>query len=70
LQSEEVDVLVDYTSAAAVKENVLTAIPAGVHVVVGSSGLTADDYTELDDLAATGVWEWLRRATSRSWPRS
>ena len=43
--------LVDYTSAAAVKENVLTAVRAGVHVVVGSSGLTAGDYAELDRLA-------------------
>jgi 4-hydroxy-tetrahydrodipicolinate reductase len=51
LRSAEVDVLVDYTSAAAVKENVLTAVRAGVHVVVGSSGLTADDYVELDGLA-------------------
>ena len=51
LQSAEVDVLVDYTSAAAVKENVLTAVRGGVHVVVGSSGLTADDYAELDQLA-------------------
>ena len=51
LQSAAVDVLVDYTSAAAVKENVLTAIRAGVHAVVGSSGLTADDYAELDSLA-------------------
>jgi 4-hydroxy-tetrahydrodipicolinate reductase len=51
LQSAEVDVLVDYTSAAAVKGNVLTAVRAGVHVVVGSSGLTADDYAELDRLA-------------------
>lgn len=51
LQSAEVDVLVDYTSAAAVKENVLTAVRAGVHVVVGSSGLTSDDYAELDRLA-------------------
>jgi 4-hydroxy-tetrahydrodipicolinate reductase len=51
LQSAEVDVLVDYTSAAAVKENVLTAVRAGAHVVVGSSGLTADDYAELDRLA-------------------
>ena len=47
----EVDVLVDYTSAAAVKENVLTAVDAGAHVVVGSSGLTADDYAELERLA-------------------
>jgi 4-hydroxy-tetrahydrodipicolinate reductase len=51
LRSAEVDVLVDYTSAAVVKENVLTAVRAGAHVVVGSSGLTADDYAELDHLA-------------------
>src|SRR4029453_594248 len=51
LQSTEVDVLVDYTSAAAVKDNVLAAVRAGVHVVVGSSGLTNDDYAELDLLA-------------------
>jgi 4-hydroxy-tetrahydrodipicolinate reductase len=51
LQSTEVDVLVDYTSASAVRENVWTAVRAGVHVVVGSSGLTAGDYAELDDLA-------------------
>jgi 4-hydroxy-tetrahydrodipicolinate reductase len=51
LESAEVDVLVDYTSAAAVKDNVWTAVRAGVHVVVGSSGLTGDDYAELDRLA-------------------
>jgi 4-hydroxy-tetrahydrodipicolinate reductase len=51
LQSAEVDVLVDYTSAAAVKQNVLTAVRAGAHAVVGSSGLTAGDYTELDRLS-------------------
>ena len=51
LRSVEVDVLVDYTSAAAVKENVLAAIEAGADVVVGSSGLTAGDYAELDRLA-------------------
>ena len=51
LQSATVDVLVDYTSAAAVKENVFSAVAAGVHVVVGSSGLTADDYAELDAIA-------------------
>jgi 4-hydroxy-tetrahydrodipicolinate reductase len=51
LQSADVDVLVDYTSAAAVKEDVMTAVRAGVHVVVGSSGLTSDDYADLDRLA-------------------
>jgi 4-hydroxy-tetrahydrodipicolinate reductase len=46
-----VDVLVDFTSAQAVGGNVRTAIEAGVHVVVGSSGLTGADYEEIDALA-------------------
>jgi 4-hydroxy-tetrahydrodipicolinate reductase len=46
-----VDVLVDYTSATAVKLNVLAAVEAGVGVVVGSSGLTAEDFAEIDALA-------------------
>jgi 4-hydroxy-tetrahydrodipicolinate reductase len=51
-----VDVLVDYTSATAVKANVTAAVDAGVAVVVGSSGLTADDFSELDAAArARGV---------------
>jgi 4-hydroxy-tetrahydrodipicolinate reductase len=51
VRSAQVDVLVDYTSASAVKQNVWTAVEAGVHVVVGSSGLTTNDYEELDRLA-------------------
>jgi 4-hydroxy-tetrahydrodipicolinate reductase len=51
LESAEADVLVDYTSASAVRTNVWTAVDAGVHVVIGSSGLTAADYDELDRLA-------------------
>ena len=47
------DVFVDYTSAAAVKANVLMAIEADRHVVVGSSGLSDSDYTELDSAART-----------------
>jgi 4-hydroxy-tetrahydrodipicolinate reductase len=46
-----VDVLVDYTSATAVKANVVAAIDAGVAVVVGSSGLTAEDLREIDTRA-------------------
>jgi 4-hydroxy-tetrahydrodipicolinate reductase len=46
-----VDVLIDYTSAAAVKENTLAAIDAGVSVVVGSSGLTGADFDEIDAAA-------------------
>jgi 4-hydroxy-tetrahydrodipicolinate reductase len=45
------DVLVDYTKADAVKANVLTAIHKGVHVVIGSSGLTDDDFAEIDRAA-------------------
>ena len=48
LEASEVDVLVDYTSATAVRNNVLAAVDAGVHVVVGSSGLSTEDYVELD----------------------
>jgi 4-hydroxy-tetrahydrodipicolinate reductase len=46
-----IDVLVDYTSATAVKANTLAAIEAGVSVVVGSSGLTAADFAEIDAAA-------------------
>ncbi len=51
LEAASVDVLVDYTSANVVKGNVRTAVDAGAHVVVGSSGLTAGDYAELDEHA-------------------
>lgn len=51
LAAASVDVLVDYTSATAVGGNVRTAVDAGVHVVVGSSGLTADDYARIDEQA-------------------
>src|SRR4051794_28257439 len=51
LTAADVDVLVDFTSAAAVRGNVETAVRAGVHVVVGSSGLSAEDYVGLDALA-------------------
>ena len=45
------DVLVDYTSAGVVKSNVLTAIGKGVHVVIGSSGLSDEDFVEINHAA-------------------
>lgn len=45
------DVLVDYTKPHVVKGNTLAALRAGRHVVVGTSGLTADDYAEIDEAA-------------------
>jgi 4-hydroxy-tetrahydrodipicolinate reductase len=47
-----VDVLIDYTSHAVAKENALTAIEAGVAVVIGTSGLTAADFSEIDSAAS------------------
>ncbi|HEV7570564.1 MAG TPA: 4-hydroxy-tetrahydrodipicolinate reductase [Thermoanaerobaculia bacterium] len=45
------DVFVDYTSAASVKGHVLAAISRGLHIVIGSSGLTLEDFTQIDDAA-------------------
>ena len=46
-----IDVLIDYTSATAVKANTLAAIEGGVAVVIGSSGLTASDFEQIDAAA-------------------
>ncbi len=51
LASAPADVLIDFTSAAAVGGNVRAAIEAGVHAVIGTSGLTGEDYQALDRLA-------------------
>jgi 4-hydroxy-tetrahydrodipicolinate reductase len=46
-----VDVLIDFTSHEVVKDNALTAIGRGVAVVIGTSGLTAGDFEEIDAAA-------------------
>ncbi len=51
LAAVRADVVVDYTSAAVVRGNVDAALAAGCHVVVGSSGLSEQDYAELDAAA-------------------
>jgi 4-hydroxy-tetrahydrodipicolinate reductase len=45
------DVLIDYTRPDVVKAHTLTALEQGVRVVIGTSGLTAADYAEIDRLA-------------------
>lgn len=51
-----VDVLVEFTSGAVAKQIALTAIEHGVAPVIGSSGLTAADFGEIDAAAdAAGV---------------
>ena len=51
LDAVETDVLVDYTHAEAVRDNVHAALERGVGVVVGSSGLSAGEYSRIDELA-------------------
>jgi 4-hydroxy-tetrahydrodipicolinate reductase len=46
-----VDVLIDFTAHDVVKRHALTAIERGAAVVIGTSGLTADDYAEIDAAA-------------------
>jgi 4-hydroxy-tetrahydrodipicolinate reductase len=45
------DVLIDYTAPEVVKEHILAALDKGVRVVVGTSGLTASDYTDIEQRA-------------------
>src|ERR1700722_18352032 len=51
LAKDRFDVLVDYSSAKVAYENVRAALSEGVYVIVGSSGVTAEQFHELDALA-------------------
>ena len=58
LEAIDTDVLVDYTHPSIVRENVLAALDRRVGVVVGTSGLSAADYDEIDaaaEQASVGV---------------
>jgi 4-hydroxy-tetrahydrodipicolinate reductase len=45
------DVLVDFTSPESVKQRTLEALAAGVRVVIGTSGLTAAEYADIERAA-------------------
>lgn len=45
------DVFVEYTKPDSAKRNIVTALERGAHVVVGTSGLTDGDFTEIDAVA-------------------
>jgi len=47
LESRPCEVFFDYTIPEAAKNNCLAALEHGAHVVVGTSGLTEDDFAEL-----------------------
>lgn len=45
------DVFVEYTKPDVARENILTALARGAHVVVGTSGLTEHDFEAIDVVA-------------------
>jgi 4-hydroxy-tetrahydrodipicolinate reductase len=45
------DVFVEFTKPTGAKANILAALEAGAHVVVGTSGLSDEDYAEIDGVA-------------------
>jgi 4-hydroxy-tetrahydrodipicolinate reductase len=45
------DVLVDFTTPSVVKENALQAISLGIRPVIGTTGMSTNDLTVLDDAA-------------------
>lgn len=45
------EVFFEYTKPDSAKQNVLMALRSGRHVVVGTSGLTTEDYAEIDEVA-------------------
>lgn len=47
----DADVYVDFTKHHVVKDNILRAINAGKHAIVGTSGLTSADYDDIDAAA-------------------
>jgi len=51
LAGDSVDVVVDFTSPDSVKARALACLSMGVRVVIGTSGLTGDDYAEIENKA-------------------
>jgi 4-hydroxy-tetrahydrodipicolinate reductase len=47
----EPDIFVEYTKPDAAKFHILSALKSGAHVVVGTSGLSNEDYEEIDGVA-------------------
>jgi 4-hydroxy-tetrahydrodipicolinate reductase len=45
------NVFVEYTKPDVAKINIISALKGGAHVVVGTSGLSEDDYREIDEVA-------------------
>lgn len=51
LAARKVDVFMEYTKPDSAKGNILAALEHGAHVVVGTSGLSDEDYAQIDGVA-------------------
>ncbi len=51
LAASPCDVFVEYTKPDSARSNIVTALERGAHVVVGTSGLTDDDFAAIDEVA-------------------
>lgn len=49
--AHDCDVFVEYTKPDSARSNIVAALDRGAHVVVGTSGLTDDDYAGIDAIA-------------------
>jgi len=54
--ADPVDVFIEYTHANTVKKHVLSALSKNIRVVIGSSGLTAEDLQKLIASVVTRDW--------------
>jgi 4-hydroxy-tetrahydrodipicolinate reductase len=52
IKNTNANIVIDFTNAAAVFENALTIINAGVHPVIGATGLTAEQITDLQHICS------------------
>jgi 4-hydroxy-tetrahydrodipicolinate reductase len=50
LAADRVDVMVDFTHHEAARANLEFCAASGIHAVVGTSGFTENDYTEIEEL--------------------
>jgi len=51
LEKIDFDVLVEFTKPDIAKKNIITALEKGKNVIIGTSGLSNEDYTEIESIA-------------------
>lgn len=67
LDTNKPDVIVDFTNPAVIYENAKKMLSAGIHVVIGTTGLTAKQRDELDTIGRSNQANCLVAAKLFSW---